>query len=412
MVKGISGIVKSLKSVDLRLPVLLLLVALLAGCAETKNAQTGPVFFPPPPDEPHIQYLTGISNSADLTGKQSIFSRLLTGGTQTVVRLSKPYGVAVHGGKIYVCDIGASQIVVIDMVNKTMKNLNEEIGAAELKKPISVTVDDDGYVYVADNGRKDIAVYDADGKYVKSMGKDLGTTRSIIAVYAYKDYLLALDNRLGEIFVMERKSGDLISTLGRNPDKSKNMALPNGMTVDSKGNIHVVNIGNGKVKEYDLDGHLLSEFGRMGDGFGEFTRPRGITVDDEGNIFIVDAGHQVVQVFNSQRRLLGFFGRPGLPAGSLNLPAGIVVTKENLPLFQKYAAPGFKLNQVVIVANQYASPINYSLAFYGMGEMEKKPEDKAKKEKADVKAKKPEEKGAAAPAAAPAATPAATPAAK
>ncbi|GFO54599.1 hypothetical protein GMSM_16060 [Geomonas sp. Red276] len=409
MVKGISGIVKSWKSMDLRLPVLLLLVALLAGCAETKNAQTGPVFFPPPPDDPHIQYLTGISNSADLTGKQSIFSRLLTGGTQTVVRLSKPYGVAVHGGKIYVCDIGASQIVVIDMVNKTMKNLNEEIGAAELKKPISVTVDDDGYVYVADNGRKDIAVYDAEGKYVKAMGKNLNA-HSIIAVYAYKDYLLALDNRLGEIFVMERKSGDLISTLGRDPDKSKNMALPNGMTVDSKGNIHVVNIGNGKVKEYDLDGHLLSEFGKMGDGFGEFTRPRGITVDDDGNIFIVDAGHQVVQVFNSQRRLLGFFGRPGLPAGSLNLPAGIVVTKENLPLFQKYAAPGFKLQQVLIVANQYASPINYSLAFYGMGEMEKKPEDKAKKgkveeKKGEEKAKKPEEKGPATP-------PAAAPAAK
>jgi len=359
------SVVKKIKPVML----MLFLAGALSGCAGTTASSVGPIFFPPPPDEPHVQFLTGVTSSTDLEEKQSELSRLVSGGSKTVTRLGKPYGVAVHKGKVYVCDVAASQVVVVDFANKTMKNLNDEIGGGALKKPIGVAVDEDGNVYVADNGRKDIAVYGPDGKYLKAYGKDLDYSR-IIGVAAYKEFLLALDNRLGKIFVLHRTTGELLSTIGDSPDRSKNMALPNGITVDSKGNIRVVNMGNGKVKEYDLDGHMLSEFGRLGDSPGDFTRPRGVAVDNDGNIFVVDAGHQVVQAFNNERRMLGYFGKPGLPAGSLNLPAGIAVSTDNLEHFQKLAAPGFKLQQIIYVVNQYASPINYSLAVYGLGEME------------------------------------------
>lgn len=349
----------------------------LFGCASTKK-KVGPIFFPPPPDEPRVQFLTGVTSSADLGAQQTGVAKLLVGGTETVTKLSKPYGITYKKGKVYVCDIGASQVVVIDFVKQTMQNLNEAVGPAELKKPISVAVDDDGNVYVADTGRKDIAVYDAEGKYLKSFGKQLSQT-GLIAVEVYKDFLLTLDNHQGLIFILDRKTGELLTTIGNNPDKTKNLAMANGMTVDQKGNIHVVNMGNGSVKEYDLDGNLLSSFGRLGDSPGEFTRPRGITVDQDGNIFVVDAGHQVVQVFNDQRRILGFFGQPGLLAGSTNLPAGVATTKENLELFQKMAAPGFKLTEVVFVTNQFQSVINSALAVYGLGEMEtKEPKSKAK----------------------------------
>ena len=364
------------------LVLMLLLAGLLPGCAHDAKS-VGPIFFPPPPDEPHIQYLTGVDSSLDLA-KQDKFSSMLTGGSVLVTRLAKPYGIAEHDGKLYVCDVGASQAVVVDFLNKSMHNLNEEQGSGRLQKPIGIAVDEEGYVYVADNGRKDIAVYAPDGHFLKAYARDL-THTSIIGVAIYHDFLLALDNRLGKIFVMDRKTGELLSTIGENKDRTKNMALPNGISVDSKGNIHVVNMGNGTVKEYDLDGNMLSEFGKLGDAPGEFARPRGIAVDDAGMVFVVDAGNQVTQVFNDKHRILGFFGQPGLPAGSLNLPAGVVISKKNLDLFQKYAAPGFKLQEVIFVTNQYSSPINPSLSVYGLGEMEgrnygapdKKPEPKA-----------------------------------
>lgn len=360
--------------------VVLLCAGALSGCA-TKKAELAPVFFPPPPDEPHVQYLTGATTSADLAGQQGGVSKILVGGTETITKLSKAYGIAYKNGKLYVCDIGSSQIVVIDFINKTMKNLNDEVGAGELKKPISVAVDDDGYVYVADSSRKDVAVYSPAGKYVKSLGKEI-EHHTYIAVSVYKDFLLALDNHMGLIYIMDRKTGELLSKIGNNPDKTKNLALPNGLTVSPKGNISVVNMGNGSVKEYDLDGNMLSSFGRLGDSPGEFTRPRGITVDDDGNIFIVDAGHQVIQVFNPEHRILGFFGQPGLRQGSTNLPAGVAVTKENLDYWQKFAAPGFKLQEVIFVTNQFVSPINHAVAVYGLGEMEgKKAQPKASETK-------------------------------
>jgi DNA-binding beta-propeller fold protein YncE len=141
------------------------------------------------------------------------------------------------------------------------------------------------------------------------------------------------------------------------------------MTVDPKGFIHVVNIGNGKVKEYDRDGNLRSTFGKLGDFPGEFTRPRGIAVDEEGQVFVVDAGHQVVQVFNDKHRILGDFGAPGLEAGSTNLPAGVAVSRDKdiVAFFQKYAAPKFKLFEVVFVTNQYSNAFNHALSVYGMG---------------------------------------------
>jgi len=348
----------------------------LFGCASTKK-KVGPIFFPPPPDDPRVQFLLGVTTSADLGVKQGGVAKLLVGGTETITRIAKPYGMTYKKGKLYICDIGAAQIVIIDFAAKTMQNLSDAVGPEALKKPISVAVDDEGKVYVADTGRKDIAVYGPDGKFLKSMGKELSQT-GLIGVDVYKDYLFALDNHQGLIFIMDRKTGELLSTIGNNPDKSKNLAMPNGMTVDQKGNIHVVNMGNGTVKEYDLDGNLLSTFGRLGDSPGEFTRPRGITVDEDGNIFIVDAGHGVVQVFNDQRRILGFFGQSGVLAGALNLPAGVATTKENLELFQKMAAPGFKLTEVVFVTNQFQGIINDLLAVYGLGEMEsKKSEPKA-----------------------------------
>lgn len=359
-----------------------LLVSALAGCAG-KSASVGPVFFPPPPEEPHIQYLTGVSSSSDLKDDKASFSKLLVGGAETITRLAKPYGLVEHKGKLYICDVGAGQVVVVDFVNKTMKNFVDERGTGRLKKPISVAVDEDGLVYVADTARKDIAVYDPNGKYLKSYGQTF-EHQSIIGVAIHGDDLFALDNRLGLIFVLDRKTGELQVTIGNNPDRSKNMALPNGMGVDSKGMIRVVNVGNGTVKEYDRDGNMLSVFGRIGDAPGEFTRPRGIAVDDEGQIFVVDAGHQVVQVFNENRRILGYFGQPGLPAGSTNLPAGVAVSKQNLDFFQKLAAPGFKLREVIFITNQYSSPINHSLAVYGLGEMEGFAERAAARAKEDA----------------------------
>ena len=64
---------------------------------------------------------------------------------------------------------------------------------------------------------------------------------------------------------------------------------------------------------------------------------------------------QVVQIFNNEGRLLTWFGEPGADNKLQNLPAKVVVDYDNVAQFQKYAAPGFKVDHLVLVTSQYGS---------------------------------------------------------
>src|SRR4051812_21643300 len=53
--------------------------AFLASCATKPVKKAGPTFFPPPPDEPRIQFLTAFSTDTDLNWNVSKFAEFVTG---------------------------------------------------------------------------------------------------------------------------------------------------------------------------------------------------------------------------------------------------------------------------------------------------------------------------------------------
>ena len=341
----------------------------LSGCAAPKTQTTGPVFFPPPPNEPRIQFLTGISSSADVQDieRQGTFSLVLTGkeGADLIQNLAKSYGIVVRNGKIYLCESSLGGIIIIDPVRKTFDGLKGNMGPGALKTPVNLAFDKEGFLYVADTGRREIVVYDPAGNYLKAF-RPTREKSKYVSVAAYGDDLFVLDLIYGRIRVLDRKNGDELSEFGYSEQPNQSLRFPVNFTFDSVGNIYVTNVGNGKVMKYDRDGNFLGSFGRIGDVPGEFARPKGIAVDHAGRIYVVDSGLNIVQLFDDQFRLLTFFGWSGLPAGSLNLPAGIATSVENLDHFQKFAAPGFQLESLIFVVNQEGTP---RISVYGMGEM-------------------------------------------
>jgi DNA-binding beta-propeller fold protein YncE len=385
--------VKIMDLVKVVQPLLLvtLLVALLSGCAGKTAGPGGAVFFPPPPDEPHIQYLMGINDSTDIEGKATTFSLMLTGSEQggVIKKIGKPYGIAAQNGKLYICSVSGSQVIVIDFAKKKYDFLKGNVrGLGQLRSPIGVALDKEGNLYVADTARNEIVVYDAEGNYLKSMGKTFSTEEkksTTVGVAVYGDLVFVLDGRGSEIRVLDRNTGEQLRTMGsiRAEEDPKNaVAFPTSMTVDSQGFIYVASLAKSNIMKFDSDGHLIFQFGGATDTPGGFSRPKGIAVDDDGWIYVADAGFSNVQIFmNDRKGMLGVFGTPGLSEGSLNLPTGIAVSKDNLPYFQKLAAPGFILEKIVFVSNQSATQINSTISIYGIGEMQGSKKGSSEKKK-------------------------------
>ena len=342
-------------------------IFLLSGCSARQAAKEDNtiVFYPPAPDPPRIQYLMGITDSRDVSPieeKQKLISFKEEKADKVKV-FEKPYGVAAGNSKVYIADSVSGKVSVIDFVAKSFEHLkgNREMG--QLLKPVNLAVDNVGNLYVADIKREIVLQYDPDGNFIRTFGKGYGWKPVDVAVDDI--YLYVLDNTIHEVFVLDKFSGGLVTSFGRaDADKSKNLSIPTSISLGNNSNLLISNLGNGKVVEFDRDGHVLNSFGKLGDGFGMFGRPRGIDLSEEGYIYVTDARHQNVQIFDPEGRLLMFFGNSEKEKGSLSLPAGIAVTRENLDYFQQFAAPGFKLEEVIMVVNQSGSP---KLSVFGRG---------------------------------------------
>lgn len=360
-----------------------LAAAAFSGCAPTqKAAQEGTAFFPPPPNPPRVQFLKAFGNSRDVENKKDEFSLFATSiqESEKVKFITKPYGIATSGSKIYVTDTIAGKVAVVDLANQTFDWLKGDFGPGNLKKPVNVAVDKDGNLYVADTVRLKVLKYDPDGNFLRSYGElyDLKP----VDVGVYEDKLYVLDFSKSDIKVFDTNSGDLIESLGQGAENPEdNLSLPTNLAIDGDGNLFVSNITTGKIVKLDRDGHVLESFGELGDAYGQFSRPKGLAVDEQGRLYVVDTAYQNVQMFNEKGQLLMFFGGPDVPVGNMNLPAGITVSRDNLAYYQTLADPSFELEQVIFVTNQVGD--NMKVGIYGFGKKKDFDYDKWLKERQD-----------------------------
>jgi len=339
-----------------------LLTMIITGCATPVKKTAGPVFFPPEPDLPRVQFLKSISSSDDIMEKKGSSFRLLVGKDEEekTVAIYKPYGVTVNKGKIYVCDLGG-RIIVIDPDKRSFKYLDGKT-LRGIKKPIAVAFDASDNMYVADAQGKRVIAYEPSGRAIGDYGANLNLKPADVAVD--NEFVHILDMTGNDIKMFDRQSKEMVKSIGKLDENKNGLALPSAMALDSHGVFYVTNIAGSNVVKLDRDGHVLTTFGKIGDSFGDFARPKGVAVDDEGRIYVVDNGMQQIDIHNENGRLLIPFGAPGLTVGSLNMPVGIAVTKEMLPYFKQFADPSFEVESLIIVTNQYGDA---KVSVYGLG---------------------------------------------
>src|SRR5215213_7825688 len=101
---------------------------------------------------------------------------------------------------------------------------------------------------------------------------------------------------------------------------------PNGVAVDSAGNVYVADTTNNRVQKFDADGTFITEWGQQGTGDGEFFSPYGLAVDSAGNVYVSDTFNDRVQKFTSAGVFVTRWGAGGGTGdGQFLTPYGVAV---------------------------------------------------------------------------------------
>jgi DNA-binding beta-propeller fold protein YncE len=349
------------------------MTCLFTGCrsVEVKQLVSEPVFFPPPPEAPRLQFLTSLSGPEDLGVRATDgFERFVLGEPEAIEGIAAPYGMALFEGKLYVCDVGRKTVAMFDLRNRTFGYLTKD---RRLMKPANIFIDDNGWKYVTDSTAGLVFVFDYDNNLIHMLGQQLKISPVDVVVRGALCYVT--DCASNQVVVLNKVTGEQIMRVGlrrrTGGPVQPEAELPPGefslisdLALDQQGNIYVTDKAGARITQFDPSGIFRRTIGRLGDNIDEFVRPKGIAIDRENRIWVVDAATQVAKIYNEQAQLLLFFGLPGNEPGMMNLPATIVVDYDNVEFFRKYAVQGASIEFLVLVSNQYGPN---KISVYGFG---------------------------------------------
>ncbi len=223
------------------------------------------------------------------------------GGGSGAPTLRKPMAMATDGQRIYVANSLASQIIVLDLDGQAERALTLEQGPEDrmAPRPIGVAVMPGGGLAVSDADNHRVLFLDGDGRVIKAVGT--GT----------------------------RSGGE------------NGFNVPGALTVDSAGNLYVVDTLNGRVVKLSPDGAFAGEFGELGDTAGTLSRPKGVAVDSSGRVMVSDGLMAAIAVFDPDGTYLGMIGRrhaEDAASGSLfQAPAGLSLAGNTLCVTDRMA---------------------------------------------------------------------------
>jgi DNA-binding beta-propeller fold protein YncE len=306
--------------------------------------------YPPPPDTTRVQYLTSISISSDIKGKQSAFRKFMF-GEEVPKPVIKPYGIMQKDSMVYICDTGIEGLIMIDLSNKSFDYF-VPTGRGQLQLPLNCYVDEIGDLFVADANRRQIVVFDSKGKYKSEFG-ETGESFKPTDVFVLKDTVYVTSVKDQRLFVYEKNSHRRLFSF---PDAEEGeegyLYQPTSMFADDNF-LYISDMGDSKVKVFTHSGSYVRSVGGYGTYIGQLTRPKGIAVDKKGNLFVVDAAFENVQIFNNTGKVLMSFGGPYMSHGDMWLPADVTISYEGLQYFSNYVDESFKLKYLIYVTNQY-----------------------------------------------------------
>ncbi len=225
-------------------------------------------------------------------------------------------------------------------------------GAGQFKTTYGVTVDASGNVWATDEGNNRVEEFTSTGTFVKMFGWGVADgvakfetcTASCHAGLQgsgngefYVPEGIVVDSK-GNIFVADRgnhRVQEFNSSLAwvRNMSQPVEHEGPFYLGIDSSGNIWVAYSWDNKIGEFSNEGTLIRTWGVSGSEPGQLSDPYGVAVGADGNIWVSEYGNNRVQVFTPGGAYLYGFGAKGNGAGQFNQsPHGLAFSGSNVYL--------------------------------------------------------------------------------
>jgi len=255
-----------------------------------------------------------------------------TDATGSAARFNSPYGVSVDSaGNVFVADLlnhtirkvtSAGVVTTLAGTAGSVGSTDATGSAARFNTPIGVSVDTAGNVFVTDYGNYTIRKVTSAGVVTTLAGTagSSGSTDATGSAARFNSPIGVSVDTAGNVFVSEynnhtiRKvtSAGVVTTLAGTAGSSGStdatgsaarFNTPIGVSVDTAGNVFVIDYGNHTIRKVTSAGVVTTEAGLAGssgsnNGLGSaarFKNPYGVAVDTAGNVFVTDSNNHTIR---------------------------------------------------------------------------------------------------------------------
>ncbi len=221
-------------------------------------------------------------------------------------QLEDPTALAIDAkGDVWVADSNNDRIEEFSEAGKYIRKVGKEgTKNGQFEYPEGIAVDAKGDVWVSDTWNGRVQEFSPEGKFIRVVGSKgsgpgqlelpegiaIGPGGNVWVLDWWTDRVEEFD-----------EMGKYLRQFGSEGQEAGQFEEPNGLEVDGEGDIWVIDGDgfsvNNRVEEFNEAGEYITQFGSTGAGPGQFSfaEPDGLAVDSNGNIWVADGGNDRVE---------------------------------------------------------------------------------------------------------------------
>jgi len=203
-----------------------------------------------------------------------------------------PVGLALdEAGKLYVADVQAGRIATF----KPDGSYAGLMGQGVITSPIGLLVRN-GQLFVNDIGAQQVVVLDTQGRVQQrydTSHTDLPLAYANYSTFTPEGNLAVADsnNNRVVIFAIDGSISRTLATAGKDP-----LLMPRGLGFDAQGHLHVASVFNHQIEVFDSALNFLYAYGERGAADGQFNFPNDLRISGD-RVYVVDRQNNRVQVW-------------------------------------------------------------------------------------------------------------------